>query len=155
MSRLEKRKESLATRNLWNAGTRIRSAELFLSKEDWGDAIREGNEALDFLAQALLLFSGIERNRFQQPGPLLLSSKDKIPFPATTDWTKLQQLLGEKNPAQDISSIGGGDFMTFGDPFSARETLPPTQEEASNLITDVKYLADICRKILYSSKAKT
>lgn len=45
--------------------------------------------------------------------------------------------------------------MTFGDPFSARETLPPTQEEASNLITDVKYLADICRKILYSSKAET
>jgi hypothetical protein len=154
MSRLEKRKESLATRNLWNAGTRIRSAELFLSKEDWADAIREGNEALDFLAQALLFFSGIERNRFQQPGPLLLSSKEKIPFPATTDWTRLHQLLGEKTSAQD-TSIGGADFMTFGDPFSSGDTLPPTKEDAFNLIADVRYLADICHKILYSNKART
>lgn len=154
MSRLEKRKNSLATRNLWNAGTRIRSAELFLSKEDWTDAIREGNEALDFLAQALLFFSGIERNKFQQPGPLLLSSKERIPFPPATDWTRLHQLLGEKSSTQDISSIGGSDFMTFGDPFSSGETLPPTREEATNLLADVRYLADICHKILYPSKAR-
>ncbi|MGC8528700.1 MAG: hypothetical protein ACP5OP_00670 [Leptospirillia bacterium] len=84
---------------------------------------------------------------------MLLSSKEKIPFPPGTDWIRLQQLLGEKRAAQDISSIGGGDFMTFGDPFSCGETVPPTREDATSLIADVTYLEDLCRKVLYSSKA--
>ena len=116
MSRQEKRRTSLARRNLWNAGTRIRSAELFFSKKDWGDAIRESREALDFLAQALLLSAGIEWNRFQKPAPLLLASKDKISLPPSGDWDRIEQILGESAPSTNESaSFGGSDFMTFGE----------------------------------------
>ena len=150
MSRHEKRRVSLATRNLWNAVTRIRSAEVFLSQADAANAIREGKEAVDFISQALLFFSGIERNRFQQPGPLLLSSRDQIPFPATTDWTRLENLLAEKTSTQDAASFGGGDFMTFGDPFTSGDAPSSSPEEAAGLINEVRYLEDICRKILHT-----
>ena len=149
MGHQEKRRISLASRNLWSAGTRIRSAELFFSQKDWTDAIREGKEAIDFISQALLFFSGIERNKFQPPGPLLLSSREKIPFPDTTDWTRLENLLDEKPSHQNDSSFGGGDFMTFGEPFSSGDSPPATSEEALRLLDDVRYLEMICRKVLH------
>ncbi len=151
MSRQEKRRTSLARRNLWNAGTRIRSAELFFSKKDWGDAIRESREALDFLAQALLLSAGIEWNRFQKPAPLLLASKDKISLPPSGDWDRIEQILGESAPSTNESaSFGGSDFMTFGDPFETPATSPPTEEAAAAALEGARYLCALCHVVVSS-----
>jgi hypothetical protein len=149
MSRQEKRRISLALRNLWNAGTRIRSAELFLAKNDWGDAIRESREALDFVTQALLFSAGIEWNRFQKPGPLLLASKEKISLPPFGDWSRIEQILGEAAPSLDeAASFGGSDFMTFGDPFEMPATSPPTEETALASLEGARYLCSLCHEIV-------
>jgi hypothetical protein len=153
MSRQEKRRSSLAKRNFWNAGTRIRSAEIFLSQKDWSDAIREGKEAIDFISQALLFFSGIERNRFQPPGPMILSLRERIPFPENTDWQRLESLLDEAPSTQEASPFGGGDFMTFGEPFTSGSAPPSTPEDAKKLLDDVRYLAKICRYILRAEES--
>ena len=153
MSHQEKRRSSLAKRNFWNAGTRIRSAEIFLSQKDWSDAIREGKEAIDFISQALLFFSGIERNRFQRPGPMLLSSRKKIPFPENTDWQRLERLLEEAPSDQEASPFGGADFMTFGEPFTSGSASPSTSEDAQKLLDDVRYLEKICRYILRAEES--
>lgn len=145
MSRLN----NLAKRNLWNAGTRIRSCELFLHHKDWTDVLRESREAIDFALKALLFGAGITPGKFQDPGTLLLQHRECFVGSPSWDWIRISRILEKPTGTDDPPMFAGGDFMNFGDPFQTLAP-PPTEEEARFLFSDAGYMATLAEEFLRS-----
>ena len=139
---------NLARRNLWNAGTRVKSAELFYFRGEWDSVIRECREALDFTFKSLLHGLGLEITRFQSPGEVLIKERHRLPSVLTADWDKIERIVGPSSSSGgDLSApFGGGDFMTFGEEsFSAPQPEDPSIETAQSALSDARYMLDLAR----------
>ena len=139
---------NLARRNLWNAGTRVKSAELFYFRGEWASVIRECREALDFTFKSLLHGLGLEITRFQNPGEVLIKERHRLPSVLTADWDKIERIVGPSSSSGgDLSApFGGGDFMTFGEEsFSAPQPEDPSIETAQSALSDAQYMLDLAR----------
>ncbi len=139
---------NLARRNLWNAGTRVKSAELFYFRGEWASVIRECREALDFTFKSLLHGLGLEITRFQNPGEVLIKERQRLPSVLTADWDKIERIVGPSSSSGgDLSApFGGGDFMTFGEEsFSAPQPEDPSIETAQSALSDARYMLELAR----------
>ncbi len=144
-----KNPDNLARRNLWNAVTRIKSAELFYGREEWPDVIRECREALDFSFKSLLHAQGMEINRFQNPGEVFSKERQRFPSAIPADWDRIGKIVSPEQPQSTGAPFAGaGDFMTFGeDSFSSSPADAPSQESAQAALSDARYILDLARSL--------
>ena len=149
-----KKPGNLARRNLWNAGTRLKAAELFYARGEWNDVVRECTEALDFTFKSLLHALGLDVNRFQNPGEIFSKERQRLSPTLPADWERIDRIVGTgASSGSDLAaSFGNGDFMTFGDPsFSTPSQEAPSSESALSALSDARYMIgfakDVCRHL--------
>ena len=145
-----KKSRNLARRNLWNAGTRVKSAELFYSRGEWNDVVRECTEALDFTFKSLLHALEVEFNRFQNPGEIFSKERHRVPPAMMADWETIDRIVsaGAPSGASIISPFGDSDFMTFGEPaFSAPSREEPSAESALSALSDARYMVGLAKEV--------
>ncbi|MCL4485496.1 MAG: hypothetical protein M1537_04010 [Nitrospirae bacterium] len=152
---------NLARRNLWNAGTRVKSAELFYSRGEWSDVVRECREALDFTFKSLLYAQGLEINRFQNPGEIFSKERHRLPPSLQADWDRVERIAAPvPSSGADLSPpLGSGDFMTFGEePYPSPTPEVPSSESAHSALSDARYMLEFARTVcrhLHGVQGKT
>ena len=145
-----KKPGNLARRNLWNAGTRVKSAELFYSRGEWSDVVRECTEALDFTFKSLLHALGLEINRFQNPGAVFAKERHRLPPGLPADWERIDRIVGSgsSSGSDPASPFGEGDFMTFGEPsLSTPSREEPSGESALSALSDARYMIGLANEV--------
>jgi hypothetical protein len=145
-----KKPGNLARRNLWNAGTRLKAAELFYARGEWSDVVRECTEALDFTFKSLLHGLGLEVNRFQIPGEVFSKERHRLSPDLAADWERIDRIVGAgaSSGSDPASPFGNGDFMTFGEPsFSSSPQEAPSSESALSALSDARYMVGLAKEV--------
>ena len=130
---------SLAQSYLLKALVRLEILELFLAKEAFSDVVREAQEAVELMLEAILRQVGVEPPKWHDVGALLVANEARLPAHLRSHVQRLAAISSWLRKERELAFYGDADFLP---------TEEYTMEQAAQALSDARFCAEIAREVI-------
>ncbi len=130
---------NLAMDYIKKAINRLDTLELYLSREDFSDVVREAQEAVELAQKAMLRQVGIDPPKWHDVGMIILENKDKFPEEIHKELYEISEISRWLRKERELAFYGDTDFIPSEE---------YTKEDALRALRGAKKVIDIAKKVV-------